>query len=214
MKEPVKVIDISRALTPETAVWPGDQRVEIAWTARITDGATVNLSALRFSTHAATHADAPRHYEAGGAPVDQIPLLHFVGPCFLINAPDEPTLHPDLVAFNDALRCPRLLFQTRHSTVGDGVWDPELAPLLPETVERMARQGVVLVGTDAPSVDPADSTSLDAHHALARHGIVNLENLALHGVEPGPYWLTALPLKVQGLDAAPVRAALVSFGPA
>lgn len=212
MNEPGKVIDISRTLTPATAVWPGDQPVEIAWTARIADGATVNLSAIRFSTHAATHADAPRHYEVDGAPIEELPLLHFVGPCFVINARKERALHPALVTFNDALRCPRLLFRTRHSDVGDGVWDPDLAPILPETVERMARQGVVLVGTDAPSVDAADSTSLDAHHALARHGIVNLENLALDGVEAGPYWLSALPLKVQGLDAAPVRAVLVAFG--
>ena len=73
----------------------------------------------------------------------------------------------------------------------------------------MAAQGVVLVGTDAPSVDPVDSKTLDAHKALARHGIVNLENLSLREVRPGRYQLIALPLKLSGLDASPVRAVLM-----
>ena len=67
----------------------------------------------------------------------------------------------------------------------------------------------MLVGTDAPSVDPADSKTLDAHKALARYNIVNLENLLLKDVTPGSYRLVALPLKLPGLDAAPVRAVLL-----
>jgi arylformamidase len=35
-----------------------------------------------------------------------------------------------------------------------------------------------------------------------------LENLALSAVEPGDYELIALPMKLEGLDAAPVRAIL------
>jgi arylformamidase len=44
---------------------------------------------------------------------------------------------------------------------------------------------------------------------LACHGIVNLENLKLAGVPPGDYQLIALPLKLAGLDASPVRAILI-----
>ena len=205
----MKVIDISRTLTPEVAVWPGDQPFVPTWTLQISGGSTVNLSALQLSTHTGTHADAPLHYLADGAAIDEIPLLQFVGPCLVISIENTNIIGPEHVAENDHLRVPRLLFKTRHSAVADDQWDPDLVPILPAAIDRMAEQGVVLVGTDAPSVDPADSKTLDAHKALARNGIVNLENLSLGGVEPGRYELVALPLKVAGLDGAPVRAVLL-----
>ena len=207
--ERVKVIDISRALTPAVAVWPGDQPFEHTWTARIEHGSTVNLSAIHLSTHTGTHADAPLHFLDGGAALDQIPLLQFVGPCLVIDVGDTEAIAPQHVAANDEQQIPRLLFKTRHSQVADTHWDPHLVPFLPEAIDRMGLQGVVLVGTDAPSVDPADSKTLDAHKALARNGIVNLENLSLNDVEPGRYQLVALPLKLSGVDAAPVRAVLL-----
>ena len=205
----MKVIDISRTLTPEVAVWPGDQPFVPTWTMQIREGSTVNLSAVQLSTHTGTHADAPLHYLAEGAAIDEIPLLQFIGPCLVIPIENTDAIGPEHVAENDHRRIPRLLFKTRHSTVADDQWDPDLVPILPAAIDRMGAQGVVLIGTDAPSVDPADSKTLDAHKALARNGIVNLENLSLDGVEPGQYELVALPLKVAGLDGAPVRAVLI-----
>ncbi len=205
----MQIIDISRALTPDVAVWPGDQPFAHSWIARLDGGSTVNLSAVALSTHAGTHADAPLHFLRGGLSIDQIPLLQFVGPCLVTEINEGDAIQPEHVAANDASRIPRVLFKTRHSSVPDTRWDPALLPILPATIERLAGQGVVLVGTDSPSVDPADSKTLDAHKALARHGIVNLENLSLGHVAPGVYRLVALPLKLPGLDAAPVRAVLI-----
>ncbi len=47
-----------------------------------------------------------------------------------------------------------------------------------------------------------------AHQAVLRHDIRVLEGLVLDAPPPGPYELIALPLKLAGLDAAPVRAVL------
>ena len=66
----------------------------------------------------------------------------------------------------------------------------------------------MLVGMDTPSVDPFDSKTLDAHHALFRGGVAILEGLVLDGVPEGVYELIALPLRLAGLDASPVRAVL------
>jgi arylformamidase len=54
-----------------------------------------------------------------------------------------------------------------------------------------------------------DSKTLDVHHALWRRGAVILEGLDLAAVPCGDYQLCALPLKVVGLDGAPVRAILI-----
>ena len=54
--------------------------------------------------------------------------------------------------------------------------------------------------------------SLDAHHALLEGGVAILENLDLSKVPAGDYELIALPLKIAGGDAAPVRAVLRPLG--
>ena len=59
-----------------------------------------------------------------------------------------------------------------------------------------------------PSVDPETSKELPSHRVCRAHDLRILENLMLADVAPGDYELIALPLKLAGLDAAPVRAVL------
>ena len=75
-------------------------------------------------------------------------------------------------------------------------------------IDAMAAAGVALVGVDTPSLDPQESKTMDAHLAVRRHGLGILEGLVLDDVPEGDYELIALPLKLAGLDAAPVRAVL------
>ena len=65
-----------------------------------------------------------------------------------------------------------------------------------------------LIGIDSPSLDPEDSKTLDAHHAVAAADMRILEGLVLDDVPEGRYELIALPLKIAGADASPVRAIL------
>ena len=67
---------------------------------------------------------------------------------------------------------------------------------------------VRLVGVDTPSVDRFDSKDLPTHAACHAHDVAILEGLVLADVEPGTYELIALPLKLVGFDASPVRAVL------
>ncbi|MGE4633046.1 MAG: kynurenine formamidase, partial [Planctomycetota bacterium] len=75
-------------------------------------------------------------------------------------------------------------------------------------IEKLSEDGVKLLGVDTPSVDVADSKDLPSHDACRRSGILILEGLVLDGVEDGIYELIALPLKLTGFDASPVRAVL------
>jgi arylformamidase len=60
-------------------------------------------------------------------------------------------------------------------------------------------------------VDPADSKTLDSHQQLLAHDMRVLENLVLDAVPAGDYELIALPLRLSGVDASPVRAILRSL---
>jgi len=203
------LIDISRSVSPATAVWPGDHEVEWTWTARIDqDGASVNLGSIRMSAHTGTHVDTPFHVQDEGTTTDDLPLDAFVGSAQVVEVGDASSIRPEHVRDLGGIGAARVLFKTSASTLASDEWPESVVPIRPSTVRCLSDAGTVLVGTDAPSVDPLDSTDLPAHHALIEAGIVNVEGLTLEDVPPGSYELMALPLKIANGDAAPVRAVL------
>lgn len=201
-------IDITRTLSPETAVWPGDQPVEWTWSARREEGSSVHLGAIHTTVHAGTHADAPLHTEDGGTAIHNVNLNPYIGPAEVIHVHGDTVSEADVANITED----RVLFRTAASDLPDNEWPERVTPILPSAIDAMNDRGVVLVGTDAPSVDPLDSKTLDAHHALFTAGMLNLEGLYLRDVKPGRYSLIALPLKIQGADGSPVRAALQAAG--
>ena len=102
---------------------------------------------------------------------------------------------------------PRLLVRTYAQAPLDA-FDNALTAYAPETIEHLADCGVLLVGIDTASIDPADSKVLASHQVIRRRGLRVLENLLLDDVPEGDYELIALPLKLSTADASPVRAVL------
>ncbi len=205
------IIDISRPLASGMAVWPGDQPYEPAWTMRIADGDPVNVSAVTLSPHTGTHADAPYHVDEDGRTADALAFEAYVGRATVIDRRGIGSLAPEDLADLDLAQLERLLIKTETSDLDGQTWPERFLTLDPDLADRFGQQGLKLVGLDTPSVDPRQSTTLDAHHILARHGVAHLENLWLRDVPPGDYWLSALPLRLNGLDAAPVRAVLMTL---
>jgi arylformamidase len=89
-------------------------------------------------------------------------------------------------------------------------WQEDFSYLAPEVIEYLAGQGVILIGIDTPSVDHSTSKELGAHQAVFRFGMAILEGLDLSEVSGGLYQLIALPLKIKGAEASPVRAVLTN----
>jgi len=179
-----RVWDVTQVVAPGLWVWPGDKAYDCAWTWRMRDGATCNVGQIALSCHAGTHIDAPYHFAETGATVEKAPLQACIGPCVVVQ----------LAQLAEARGEERVLVKAAGGT-------PSL-----EQIEGLA--GLRLFGTDGPSVDPMDSRTLDAHHLLWHKGAVILEGLDLGAVPDGRYELIALPLRLAGMDAAPVRAVL------
>jgi arylformamidase len=74
--------------------------------------------------------------------------------------------------------------------------------------EWLRARNVKLLGLDLPSVDPIGAKKLTNHYALAAARVAIVESLDLREVEAGIYHFAALPLKIAGGDAGPVRAIL------
>ena len=202
-----KLWDISPPISPDSPLFPGDAAYSQRWTATISPGCPVNLSAITMSPHIGAHADAPLHYGEGAATIGQVDLFPYIGPCRVIHAIDCGALvEPRHLEYALERLPPRVLVRT--CAVAPTLWSPEFSAFAPETITLLAGLGVTLVGIDSQSVDPADSKTLDSHQALLKHGLRVLENLVLDDVPAGDYELIALPLKLMTADASPVRAVL------
>jgi arylformamidase len=216
------IYDISRALTPRTAVFPGDTSVVITPVARMCEGASCNVTAITMSAHAGTHVDAPRHYFDDGYGVDAISLDVLIGRCRVVTILDEvisiKAIQKALSVMTDTLNSlsqyptpNRLIIHTRSSETPNDVWDANFAHFEPDAADWLGEIGVRLIGTDAPSVDPATSKALPAHKMFLKHDIIIVENLCLLGVPDGEYELIALPVNIYDNDAAPARVVLRSL---
>ena len=201
----MRLIDITPTVSPALEGWPGDTRFDAVHRWAQARGDSCTVSRVTLSTHLGAHADAPLHYATAGADAAALPLEPYVGAARVVQCPGLPSIGPEEALW--AAGAERVLFRVLPE--GAGPRFPEaFAALTPEGARALVRLGVRLFGTDAPSVDPVDSRTLDAHHALDQGGVAILEGLELAAIPAGEYELMALPLKWQGVDAAPVRAVL------
>lgn len=208
--------DISPPLTADVAVFPGDTNLTREVLSRCEDGDLVTLSTLRATVHLGAHVDAPSHYIAGGAGIDQTPLSRLIGPCRVLRvhgnedgliSPESPGSALNRHRTNGGRLPSRVLLAT-DSYPDPCRWTADFTALAPEAIDWLAREGVTTIGIDTPSIDPAESKSLPAHAAVHRHGMTILEGLVLKHVPEGDYELIALPLRLVDFDASPVRAVL------
>lgn len=205
----MEIIDISRTLNADTAVWPGDTPFRRVMTAALQRQDSVNLSTLTLSSHTGTHLDAPAHFAADGQTTDALPLLPYWGLAQVVTVfKDAGPL--DTADFSHVRlgAAPRLLVHSVASRLAPDEFPTAFVYPTPDLAAFLATMSIILFGSDAPSMDAVDSTMLPGHHALRSHGISILEGLDLTGVADGIYELVALPLKIEGGDGSPVRAAL------
>jgi len=216
----MRIYDISRSLSNDLAPWPGDTpfHFELKW--KMAEGATVNVGAVNMGVHNGTHADATFHFDESGDSIERMPLDAYVGDAVVVDLTNlferegeglDRTRQigvADLDAFSASLeQAPRLLLKT-------GVWKdskvfPDWIPVIARDVsEWLGERKVKLLGLDLPSVDSIEAKKLTNHYALAAARIAIVESLDLSEVEAGLYHFAALPLKIAGGDAGPVRAIL------
>jgi len=201
------IYDISPPITEQLAVWPGDTPPRRQVHCDMRRGDNITLSSLTATVHLGAHADAPSHYGLDAKTIDQRQLELYVGPCQVMHI--APLRHGKIIPamLKGEIKAERILIAT--GTYPDPThFNEDFAALSPELVEHLHLRGVRLVGIDTPSVDLFESKDLPAHHACLRFDMAILEGLVLCDVPEGTYELIALPLKLVGFDASPVRAVL------
>ncbi len=173
-------------------------------------GASCNVSTLRMSAHCGTHSDAPLHYREDGADAASMDLEPYLGRCRLLDVEtmdQPPVVDPAGLSAARLAGVSRVLLRT-SSTHDANAFDADFTALGPAAAQALVDAGIRLIGIDAQSMDPATCKDLRAHNVLRDGEVSLLENLDLSAVPAGDYELIALPLKIVGGDAAPVRAVL------
>ena len=201
------IYDISPPIVPSLAVWPGDNPPTREVLLDIARGANITLSTLRATVHLGSHADAPSHYGLDAPAIDRRDLNIYMGKCRVIRVDATRNTRIGRGDLRGPIDAPRILLRT--GTFPDpSIINEDFAALEPSLVDALAAEGVILVGLDTPSVDLFDSKDLPTHKAFLRNDMSILEGLRLDDVPEGLYELIALPLKLVGFDASPVRAIL------
>jgi arylformamidase len=204
------IFDITPPITSRLQVWPGDSPPAREVLLDIQRGDNITLSTLRATVHLGAHADAPSHYGGTAPTIDERSLDYYLGPCQVVRVAVEHASRVTAEMLKPPLQAERVLIAT--GTFPDHThFNTDFAALSPELVEHLYGQGVKLIGIDTPSVDLFDSKDLPSHHMFLKHDMAILEGLALRDVPEGVYELIALPLRLVGFDASPVRAILRSM---
>ncbi|MGD0264462.1 MAG: cyclase family protein [Candidatus Methylomirabilota bacterium] len=205
----MKLFDVTRPIDHAMPVYPGDPEVSVEPWLSIARGAPVNVSRLAMGSHTGTHVDAPAHLREDASGVDRLPLDALIGPTRVFDLAASADIDAAALRGMDLASQPRVLFKTRPADRGrDGTPEGSFAGLTEDAARLLVASGVRLVGVDAMTVDPLESSSLPAHRTLLDAGVIILEGLDLSAVPPGDYELLCLPLKIRHGDGAPARVVL------
>ncbi|MDP2797725.1 MAG: cyclase family protein [Methanoregula sp.] len=198
----MEIFDITRPLSAETLVYPGDAKP----TFRQRDEGKYLISDLHMSSHSGTHIDAPVHYLKSGETIDTIPLINLIGRCRVVDVSSaKSTITAEhLAGKTDSIT--RLLLKTSFSGCNQFV---ENYPSLSfDASHLLTSKGICCVGIDSPSIESYNSNGT-VHRELLGKGCIIIELLDLSAVPQGDYDMIALPLRLEGLDGSPARVVLM-----
>ncbi len=191
----MEIIDITRGIF-DSENQDSEREPKSCFLKSILKGDECNISAFYTNSHCGTHIDAPSHFIEDGMTIDEIDCAAFIGPCRVIKVPEGP-ITGEYVENNFPRGCKRILVK------GNGN-----ASFFDHGAYAAINLGYTLIGTDAKEVG-TQNCQIAVHKAFFNNKIGVLEGLDLSEVSEGNYFLIALPMKANGLEAAPARAILI-----
>ncbi len=207
----VALHDVSVPVHPGMIIYRRNPGVEVERALSIDGGDGANVSRLTMGVHSGTHIDGSLHFFNDGTGVDALPIDAMLGRCEVveISDPGDAIDRETLAAAGVPAGTERLVLKTPNSRL----WDLEefthdFVRLDGSGASWVLEQGIRLVAIDYLSIGDHD-----AHVELLGNGVVALEGLDLRRIEPGPYELICLPMKLTETDGAPARALLRDIEP-
>jgi arylformamidase len=220
-----KIIDISLELdahnfqmrTPAGFKRDMQFEVEVIKDFDAAGGAGQIVRGVHMRLHAGSHVDAPEHFVKGGKQIHELPLEMFIGPAVVADVrhrmPGGGITAADLehAAGADLGPRERLLLRTDCNVDYDGSieWQKRPPYLTNDAIDWCLAKKALIVGFDMyHGADAPDSPVIfNTSRRFQAAGVVTMPYLKnLEKISNKRVTLIALPLKMIGVEASPVRA--------
>ncbi|MFL6490162.1 MAG: cyclase family protein [Nitrososphaera sp.] len=199
----LKIHDLTRTISLDMAVYPGDPQPEFDPYATI-KGNKANVTRIMLGSHTGTHVDAPWHFLQEGNSIDTEPLDKFIGEAVIIDASGRNSISANDFSGNDIRSNDIVLISTDS---GDRLTD--FAYLEVSAAEWLVERGIKCVGIDTSSVEKYGRKDAPVHKMLLACNVGIIENLAnLKPFAGSRMFFVCLPLPLKGIDGSPARAVL------
>jgi arylformamidase len=207
-KKIIMLYDLSLALTTASPVYPGDVPLTIKTDSLQTSAGSLLTSHFHCSCHFGTHIDFPSHM-GFSKNSSHYNIEQLCGPGIIIDIPAHITCikAEHIPIFSNKISI--VFFKTNNSLqaiLKEGKNFPENYVCIDiSTAKKLIELGVQIVGIDGPSVDSLNEPDLSVHRLLLSQEILIVEGLELSKISTGLYDIIIAPIKLQGVDGAPVR---------
>jgi arylformamidase len=183
-------------------------------------GAGQIVRGVHMRLHAGSHVDAPEHFVKGGKQIHELPLDTFIGPAVVADLrhrmPGGGITAGDLAkaAGGDLGNGERLLLRTDCNKDYDGSmeWQKRSPYLANDAIDWCLEKRVLIVGFDMyHGADAPDSPVVfNTSRRFQEAGVVTMPYLKnLGAISKKRVTLIALPLKMIGVEASPIRAVVL-----
>jgi arylformamidase len=209
----MKIYDISRPVTGQTLLHPGDPPMLHARYADVAKGKDYNLSLVTMGVHTGTHYDFPRHFDETGPEVQDFPPERFMVDAHVVDCGDADAVTPAHLEGVAVQRGDAVLLKTKNGAAPLEKMLKEWTYITEEAAQRCVNLGCGIVGMDYIEVESSQrkGSRYPVHETLLGGGVLILENIDLREVPPGKYRYIGLPILMPGLEASMCRAVLVEL---
>lgn len=204
-----KLIDISIEIDEQTVCWPETVTPHIEYKKRISQGDSTNDRNLYMNLHTGTHMDAQNHFIDSGNTIEQICLDKCCGTAYVLKVEGD-VINKEVIERHKEVfkKYTNILFKTDNSSRNKGVFDFDFVAFDETGAKAILEYDIELIGIDYLSVQKYGKENDIVHKLLLGRNIVLLESIDLRQVDEGEYELYAFPVKIKGVEGAPVRAVL------
>ncbi len=204
----MRIIDISKEIHEDMIVYKNREakRIKRSIVANHKEN-HFHESRIDTDLHCGSHSDAPLHMIEGGETIENISLDKYIGGCKVYDLTFvEEFIYKKDIENLDIKAGDRIIFKTKNSY--DTQYNTKFVYIEEDAAHYLVEKGIICIGIDAMSVE-RDKAGHPTHKIILSAGIAVLEDLQLKDVPEGSYFLSALPLKIRGAEASPVRAVLI-----
>jgi arylformamidase len=204
----MKIYDISMKIHFDMAVYKNkeDKRPIIKVVQDFSNNSAYE-SSITMNMHTGTHIDAPLHMVENGTTMDEFNLEKVITKCKVLDFTSiEHKITKEDLLTKEINKGDFILLKTRNSFLED--FDFNFVYVEESGAQYLKDKEIEGVGIDALGIERSQ-TGHETHKILFSQGITIMEGLRLKDVVEGEYFLCALPLKINGVEASPARAVLI-----